>query len=105
MCRRMIRRLFTVQRGFTLIPPIIIQATRLGWGWHLAQQSYWEQRRQTIGAIAIGVTATSTLTTKTISIETTSPMSILASKAEHGSTMASIAPPLLTATHPRLAHT
>src|SRR4051794_32561931 len=96
MCRRMIRRLFTVQRGFTLIPPIIIQATRPGWGWHLAQQSYWEQRGQTIGAIAIGVTATSTLTIKTISIETTSTMSIVASKAENGSIMDSIAAALLT---------
>src|SRR5438309_4663161 len=95
MFRRMIRRSFTVHR-FILIQPIIIQATCLGWGWHLAQDSYWEQRGQTIGAIAIGATATSPLTTTTISIETTSTISIVASKAENGSTMRSIAAALLT---------
>src|SRR5438874_195994 len=105
MCRRMIRRLFTVQRGFILIQPIIIQATRLGWGWHLAQESYWEQRGQTIGAIAIGATATSLLTTITISIETTSTTSIVASKAENGSIMRSIAGALLMETETRLAST
>src|SRR5947208_7840404 len=83
----MIRRSFTVHR-FILIRPIIIQATCLGWGWHLAQDSSWEQRGQTIGAIAIGATATSPLTTTTISI--------VASKAENGSTMRSIAAALLT---------
>jgi len=91
----MIRRSFTVHR-FILIRPIIIQATCLGWGWHLAQDSSWEQRGQTIGAIAIGATATSPLTTTTISIETTSTISIVASKAENGSTMRSIAAALLT---------
>src|SRR5947208_5032782 len=91
----MIRRSFTVHR-FILIQPIIIQATCLGWGWHFAQDSYWEQRGQTIGAIAIGATATSPLTTKTISIETTSTISIVASKAENGSTTRSIAAALLT---------
>src|SRR6266566_7301742 len=95
MFRRMIRRSFTVHR-FILIQPIIIQATCLGWGWHLAQDSYWEQRGQTIGAIAIGATATLPLTTTTISIETTSTISIVASKAENGSTMRSIAAALLT---------
>src|SRR6266480_2034211 len=94
MFRRMIRRSFTVHR-FILIQPIIIQATCLGWGWHLAQDSYWEQRGQTIGAIAIGATVTSPLTT-TISIETMSTISIVASKAENGSTMRSIAAALLT---------
>jgi hypothetical protein len=97
----MIRRSFTAQR-FILIQPIIIQATRLGWGWHLAQESYWEQRGQTIGAIAIGATATSLLTTITISIETTS---IVASKAENGSIMRSIAGALLMETETRLAST
>jgi hypothetical protein len=96
MCRRMIRRLFTVQRGFTLIPPIIIQAMCPGLGWHLEQESCWERRGQTIGAIAIGATVTSPLTTKTISIETTSTTSIVASKAENGSIMGSIAVALLT---------
>src|SRR5207249_3682275 len=96
MFRRMIRRSFTVHRGIILIQPIIIQATCLGWGWHLAQDSYWEQRGQTIGAIAIGATATLPLTTTTISIETTSTISIVASKAENGSTMRSIAAALLT---------
>ena len=62
----------------------------------MAQDSYWEQRGQTIGAIAIGATATSPLTTTTISIETTSTISIVASKAENGSTMRSIAAALLT---------
>src|SRR6266576_6306402 len=105
MFRRMIRRSFMVHRGFILIRPIIIQATCLGWGWHLAQDSYWEQRGQTIGAIAIGATATSPLTTKTISIETTSTTSIVASKAENGSTMRSIAVALLTVTEERLTST
>src|SRR5438874_13223328 len=95
MFRRMIRRSFTVHR-FIPIQPIIIQATCLERGWHLAQDSYWEQRGQTIGAIAIGATATSPLTTTTISIETTSTISIVASKAENGSTMRSIAAALLT---------
>src|SRR5437868_14266015 len=104
MFRRMIRRSFTV-RQFILIQPIIIQATCLGWGWHLAQDSYWEQRGQTIGAIAIGATATSTLTTTTISIETTSTISIVASKAENGSIMRSIVVALLTETEIRLTNT
>src|SRR5438270_1630454 len=104
MFRRMIRRSFTVHR-FILIQPIIIQATCLGWGWHLAQDSYWEQRGQTIGAIAIGATATSPLTTTTISIETTSTILIVASRAENGSTMRSIAVALLTETEPRLTST
>src|SRR5437588_10982593 len=90
----MIRRSFTVHR-FILIQPIIIQATCLGWAWHLALDSYWEQRGQTIGAIAIGATATSPSTT-TISIETTSTILIVVSKAENGSTMRSIAAALLT---------
>src|SRR5205085_9006925 len=94
----------TVHR-FILIQPTIIQATCLGWGWHLAQDSYWEQRGQTIGAIAIGATATSPLTTTTISIETTSTISIVASKAENGSTMRSIAAALLTETETRLTST
>src|SRR5213080_432449 len=92
----MIQRSFTVHRGVILIRPIIIQGTCLEWGWHLAQHSYWEQRGQTIGAIAIGATATSPLTTTTISIETTSTISIVASKAKNGSTMRSIAAALLT---------
>src|SRR6266403_6368448 len=104
MFRRMIRRSFTVHR-FILIQPIIIQATCLGWGWHLAQDSYWEQRGQTIGAIAIGATATSPLTTTTISIATTSTISIVASKGENGSTMRSIAVALLTVTEKRLTST
>src|SRR5258708_38777021 len=105
MFRCMIRRSFTAHRGIILIRPIIIQAMCLGWGWHLAQDSYWEQRGQTIGAIAIGATATSPLTTKTISIETTSTTSIVASKAENGSTMRSIAVALLTVTAERLTST
>src|SRR5437763_12458633 len=105
MFRRMIRRSFMVHRGFILIRPIIIQATCLGWGWHLAQDSYWEQRGQTIGAIAIGATATSTLTTTTISIETTSTISIVASKAENGSIMRSIVVALLTEPEIRLTNT
>src|SRR5438874_2204356 len=104
MFRRMIRRSFTVHR-FIPIQPIIIQATCLGWGWHLAQDSYWEQRGQTIGAIAIGATATSPLTTKTISIETTSTISIVASKAENGSTTRSIAAALLTEIRTQLTST
>src|SRR5213595_1724354 len=92
----MIRRSFTVHR-FILIRPVIIQATCLGWGWHLAQDSYWAQRGQTIGAIAIGATATSTLTTTTISI--------VASKAENGSIMRSIVVALLTETETRLTST
>src|SRR5206468_5874261 len=105
MFRRMIRRSFMVHRGFILIRPIIIQATCLGWGWHLAQESYWEQRGQTIGAIAIGATATSPSTTRTISIETASIMLIVVSKAGTGSTMRSIAVALLTETETRLANT
>src|SRR5438309_6803142 len=105
MFRRMIRRSFTAHRGIILIRPIIIQATCLGWGWHLARDSSWEQRGQTIGAIAIGATATSPLTTTTISIETTSTISIVASKAENGSTMRSIAAALLTETETRLTST
>ena len=100
MFRRMIQWSFTVHR-FILIRPIIIQAMCLGWGWHLARDSYWEQRGQTIGATAIGATATSPLTTTTISIETTSPISIGASKAENGSTMLNIAEARLTATGAR----
>src|SRR5439155_20077222 len=96
MFRRMIRRSFTAHRGIILIRPIIIQATCLERGWHLAQDSYWEQRGQTIGAIATGATATSPLTTTTISIETTSTTSIVVRKAENGSTMRSIAAALLT---------
>src|SRR5438067_9024001 len=96
MFRRMIRRSFTAHRGIILIRPIIIQATCLGWAWHLALDSYWEQRGQTIGAIAIGATATSPLTTTTILIETTSTISIVASRAENGSIMGSIAVALLT---------
>jgi hypothetical protein len=76
-----------------------------GMGWHLAQDSYWAQRGQTIGAIAIGATATSTLTTTTISIETTSTISIVASKAENGSIMRSIVVALLTETEIRLTST
>src|SRR5947207_253559 len=105
MFRRMIRRSFTAHRGIILIRPIIIQAMCLGWGWHLAQDSYWEQRGQTIGAIAIGATATSPLTTTTISIETTSTISIVASRAENGSTMRSIAAALLTEIETRLTST
>src|SRR5262249_39772597 len=105
MFRRMIRRSFTVQRGFILILPIIIQATLLGWGWHLAPASYWEQRGRTIGAIAIGATAISPLTTTTISIETTSTTSSVASKAENGSIMPSIAAELLTETETQLTNT
>src|SRR5947199_10785919 len=105
MFRAMIRRSFTVHRGVILIRPIIIQATCLERGWHLAQDSYWEQRGQTIGAIAIGATATSPLTTTTISIETTSTISIVASKAENGSTMRSIAVARLTETETQLTST
>src|SRR5437667_4385432 len=105
MFRRMIRRSFTAHLGIILIRPIIIQAMCLGWGWHLAQDSYWEQRGQTIGAIAIGATATSPLTTTTISIETTSTISIVASRAENGSTMRSIAAALLTEIETRLTST
>src|SRR5437868_194117 len=105
MFRRMIRRSFTAHRGVILIRPIIIQATCLEWGWHSAQDSYWEQRGQTIGAIAIGATATSPLTTTTISIETTSTISIVISKAENGSTMRSIAVVRLTETETRLTST
>src|SRR5437762_11698396 len=96
MFRHMIRRSFTAHRGIILIRPIIIQATCLERGWHLAQDSSWEQRGRTIGAIVTGATATSPLTTTTISIETTSTISIVASKAENGSTMRSIAAALLT---------
>src|SRR5438045_1036015 len=102
MFRRMIRRSFTAHRGIILIRPIIIQATCLERGWHLAQDSSWEQRGQTIGAIATGATATSPLTTTTISIETTSTTSIVVSKAENGSTVRSIAVALLTATARRV---
>ena len=105
MFRRMIRRSFTAHRGIILIRPIIIQAMCLERGWYLAQDSYWEQRGQTIGAIAIGATATSPLTTKTISIETTSTISIVASKAENGSIMGSIAVVRLTETETRLTST
>src|SRR2546421_12054569 len=98
MFRRMIRRWFTVHRGVILIRPIIIQATCLERGWHLAQDSYWEQRGQTIGAIATGAIATSPLTTTTISIETPSTIPIVFSKAENGSTMRSIAVRRLTET-------
>ena len=90
--------------GFILIPPITIQAMCLGRGWHLEQESFWEQRGQTIGVIAIGATVTSPLTTKTISIETTSTTSIVASKAENGSTMRSIAAALRTETETRLTN-
>src|SRR5438552_5693667 len=100
----MIQRSFTVHRVI-LIRRIIIQATCLERGWHLAQDSYWEQRGQTIGAIAIGATATSPLTTTTISIETTSTISIVASKAENGSTMRSIAVARLTETETRRTST
>src|SRR4029077_17745199 len=100
MFRRMIRQSFTGHR-FILIRPIITQATCLERGWHLAQDSYLEQRGQTIGAIAIGATATSPLTTTTISIETTSIISIVVSKAENGSTTRSIAAALLTETERR----
>src|SRR5438046_4050889 len=96
MFRRMIRRSFTAHRGIILIRAIIIQATCLEGGWHLAKESSWEQRGRTIGAIVTGATATSPLTTTTISIETTSTISIVASKAENGSTMRSIAAALLT---------
>src|SRR4030095_17091632 len=105
MFRRMIRRSFTVHRGLIFIRPIIIQATCLGRGWHLAQESYWAQRGQTIGATAIGGTATSPLTTTTILIETTSTISIVASRAENGSTMLNIAAVLLTETETRLTNT
>src|SRR5438477_7099288 len=105
MFRRMIRRSFTAHQGIILIQPIIIQATCLERGWHLAQDSYWEQRGQTIGAIAIGATATSPLTTTTISIETTSTISIVTSKAENGSTMRSIAVARLTETETRRTST
>jgi len=71
----------------------------------LAQDSYWEQRGQTTGAIAIGATATSPLTTTIISIETTSTISIVVSKAENGSTMRSIAVALLTETETRQTST
>src|SRR6478735_853695 len=104
MFRRMIRRSFTAHR-FILTRPIIIQATCLERGWHLAQDSYWEQRGQTTGAIAIGATATSPLTTTIISIETTSTISIVVSKAENGSTMRSIAVALLTETETRQTST
>src|SRR6478736_1942141 len=97
MFRRMIRRSFTVHRGVILIRPIIIQATCQGRDWHLAQDSSWGQRGQTIGAIAIGATATSPLTTTTISI--------VVSKAENGSTTRSIAAALLTEIETRLIST
>ena len=71
----------------------------------MAQDSYWEQRGQTTGAIAIGATATSPLTTTIISIETTSTISIVVSKAENGSTMRSIAVALLTETETRQTST
>src|SRR5438105_15648444 len=105
MFRRMIRRSFTAHRGIIPIQPIIIQATCLGRGWHLAQDSSWEQRGQTIGAIATGATATSPLTTITISIETTSTISIVVREAENGSTMRSIAVALLTEIETRLTST
>jgi hypothetical protein len=105
MFRRMIRRSFTAHREFILIRPIIIQATCLERDWHLAQDSYWAQRGRTIGATAIGATATSPLTTTTISIEITSTISIVASKAENGSTMDSIAVARLTGTETRLTST
>src|SRR4029077_21160079 len=79
-----------------------IQATFLERGWHLAQDSYWEQRGRTIGAIVTGATATSPLTTTTISIETTSTISIVVSKVENGSTVRSIAVALLTEIETRL---
>src|SRR5436853_7839756 len=101
----MIQRSFTVHRGVILIRPIIIQATCLERGWHLAQDSYWEQRGQTIGAIATGATATSPLTTTTVSIETTSTISIVASKAENGSTTGNIAVAPLTETETRRTST
>src|SRR5438552_9239799 len=105
MFRRMIRRSFTAHRGIILIRPIIIQATCLERGWHLAQDSSWEQRGRTIGAIVTGATATSPLTTTTISIETTSTISIVVSKAENGSTVRSIAVALLTEIETRLIST
>lgn len=71
----------------------------------MAPASYWEQRGRTIGAIAIGATAISPLTTTTISIETTSTTSIVASKAENGSIMPSIAAELLTETETQLTNT
>jgi len=93
--------LFTVPQ-FGLIRPTIIQATCLGLGWHLAQELYWEQHGQTIGAIAIGAMATSPSITRTTSTKTTSPISIVASKAENGSIMRSIAVALRTETETRL---
>src|ERR1700704_5277604 len=104
MFRRMIRQSFTVRRCIP-IRPIPIRATCLEWGWHSAQDSYWEPPGQTIGATAIGATATSPLTTTTISIETTSTISIGASKAENGSTARSIAVALLMETETRLTST
>src|SRR5947207_13599930 len=105
MFRRLIRRSFTAHRGIILIRPIIIQAMCLERGWHLAQDSSWEQCGRTIGAIVTGATATSPLTTTTISIETTSTISIVASKAKNGSTMRSIAAALLTEIETRLIST
>ena len=71
----------------------------------MAQDLSWEQRGQTTGAIAIGATATSPLTTTIISIETTSTISIVVSKAENGSTVRSIAVALLTETETRQTST
>ena len=80
----------------------------------MAQESYWEQRGQTIGAIAIGATATSPSITRTTSTKITSITSIegaigliliVASKAENGSTMHSIAAALLTEIETRLIST
>lgn len=110
MFRRMIPRLFMVHQ-FGLIRPIIIQAMCRERGWHLARESYWEQRGRTIGAIAIGVMATSTSITKTTSTKTRSIEEaieltlIVASKAENGSIMRSIAVALLTETETQLTST
>lgn len=89
MFRRMIRRSFTVRR-LILIRLITIRAMRPGWDWPSARDSYWEQPGQTIGAIVIGATATSPLTTRTTSIETTLTISIEGSGAENGNITRSI---------------
>src|SRR6266404_6832923 len=90
MFRSMNRRTYMDCR-LILIRLIIMRAMRPGWDWPSALDSYWERPGQTIGAIVTGATETSPLTTRTISIETTSTISIAGSKAENGNITRSIA--------------
>src|SRR4029077_16335456 len=89
MTRRWFTELLLLPIPIILIP---IRATTPAWGWLLEPDLFWEAHGPTTGEIAIGTTATSTLTTTIILTETPTEPSTgeLLARETRGSTMRNI---------------